>query len=112
MAKDLQQLGEWKVGDKVCITGGVFETKTIGTIDRITEGWGGTLYVKGDKYDKRGWQRSDGYHRKQLEPLTEEAEQEVYGIRARNRLQRVAWAKLEPSKALEIFNLLKDKINI
>ena len=109
MSKQLQELGEWKVGQEVIIIGGEFiETKTIANIEKITDGWGGTLYLKGFKYDSRGLQRSDGYHRQHLVPATEELKKEIRGTKARWILEKFKWHDLKPDEAMRIYKVLKE----
>jgi len=107
MSKQLQELGEWKVGQEVIVIGGGFtQTKRVAKIDKITDGWGGTLSVQGDKYDARGWQRGGEWDGKQIVPSTEELKREIHGMRARNKLQHFAWHSLDPSEALRIYGIL------
>ena len=70
-AKELQELGEWKVGEKVVVDRRMREY--IRPITKITDGRGGTIYVENSKYDSKGWERGrDTWSRGMIHKLTPE----------------------------------------
>lgn len=106
-AKELQELGEWKVGQEVLIRGSGL---SIRPITRITDGRGGTIYAGDNSFDKNGRQRGgDGWlYLRYITPVTEEDRIEITGKNARFRISHVEWHNLEPSKAIEIEKLLNE----
>lgn len=106
-AKELQELGQWKVGQQVYIEGS--SLRCIKTISRITDGRDGTIYVN-DKggigaysFDIHGWERGGNeWRRVHIVPATEEHKKMLKAMWARTRLQAIKWSELSDDKALEI----------
>ena len=68
MAKELQELGQWKVGMEVFVNG---NNGSIAKITKITDAWDGTIFIDTVKFDVRGSQRTnDAWHSLSIEPLT------------------------------------------
>jgi len=68
MAKELQELGQWKVGMEVFVNG---KNPYITKITKITEAWEGTIFVDTLKFDVRGYQRTnDAWNSRSIQPLT------------------------------------------
>ena len=108
MSKELTELGEFKVGDKVCIEGDLGR-KCISTITKISDGRGGTIYASEMLFDKNGSQRgADTWHKSYMRVATEADVIDIRGKNARNRISKYKWLDLDPAKALEIEKLLND----
>lgn len=109
-AKELQELGEWKVGQKVTVHGGgAWSSLSIKPIDRITDGRKGTIYVDGNAYDLRGHQRGgDVWYCRRIKPVTDTDILFVRGSNAKTRLKKIDWQKIEDEKAIEIEKLLNE----
>jgi len=110
MTEQLQELGKWKVGEKVVVSGGGWGNPDhIATIDKITSGHGGTIFVDGSRYTEGGWMRGgDGYNRTHITPATPELMAEVWGKNARSKLANYKWEKLEPAEAKKYIYLLRE----
>lgn len=110
MAKELQELGQWKVGMSVLLKkGGGITSESIVPITKITDSREGTIYASNMLFDIQGWQRGgDVWHKSYITPATEEDSIRIRGINARYRLSQVKWLDLVPSKAIEIEKLLND----
>ena len=68
MAKELQEFGQWKVGMEVFVHG---KNSSIAKITKITEAWGGTVFVDTLKFDVSGSQRTnDAWNSLSIVPLT------------------------------------------
>lgn len=123
--KELQELGKWKVGQKVLITGsgGSGGYEAVRPITRITDGRGGTIYVDIKpqiahsityvphelSFDEHGSERGgDTWSRKHIDIATEADTIRIKGKNAMKRLACVEWQNLTPEKALEIEKLLND----
>jgi hypothetical protein len=116
-AKELDRLEvndnlTWEVGQRVVVDRRMNES--IRTVTRITDGRDGTVYVKEGKsetaFDRFGNQRgADTWSRARMEPATESDVKRVKGKIARNQLSRFEWHELDPDKALEIRDLLREK---
>jgi len=106
-AKELQELGDWKVGQEVYLdqTNGF---KAIKRIERITDGRNGTIYVYGYSFDKQGHQRGDSWNRLHIVPVTDKHRLSIKGANARRRLTNVEWFKLSNEEAIQIENLLNE----
>ena len=58
-AKELTELGQWKVGQEVVLSyPAPQDRETIKTIERITDGRNGTIYVDNMAFDLHGRQRN------------------------------------------------------
>jgi len=115
-AKELQELEQWKVGQKVIVHGnsnGCFRD-SIATITRITDGRGGTIYTDDYAFDLRGCERSsDTWHSKFIEPATEEDRMRIKGEVSKSWLVGYRWPNLTGEQAIKIEALLKEMgINI
>ena len=105
-AKELQELGDFKVGQQVYCESRL--NTSISTIDRITDGRNGTIYVNGTSYDSKGYQRGDIWATGTITPATEEHKRSMIAKRARYRLARYEWQKLSDDNAIAIEKLLRD----
>jgi hypothetical protein len=106
-AKELQELGQWKVGQYVTINSRY--GKSICPITKITDGRGGTIYAGNSKFDERGNLRGgDIWNTETITLATDEDRIEIKGRNAKYRLSEVDWSKLNNSKAIEIEKLLND----
>lgn len=109
MAKELTELGQWKVGQKVLLTTGNIRQESIVPITKITDGRGGTIYVGNMLFDIMGAQRgNDIWYKSYIAPATEEDAMRIRGKNSRHRLSKVKWLELDPKKAIEIEKLLND----
>lgn len=108
--KELQELGKWKVGQKVTVeSGGAMTYISIRPIDRITDGRGGTVYADGTAYDLHGRQRGrDGYSSARITPTTDEDRIKIAGNNSKYRMGKVNWKEISHEKAIEIEKLLND----
>ena len=107
MSKQLTELGQWKLGQKVLISN--TETESITSITKITDGRDGTIYVSDKKFNVNGKQRhAEVWHKFYIEVAKEEDYIRIKGKNARYRLSKVKWLDLEPTKALEVQKLLND----
>jgi hypothetical protein len=107
-AKELQELGNWKVGQKVCVSKNGYDSILVCQIERITDGRGGTVYANDLNFDIKGRERGEGYHKARIRPATEE---DIIRIRGKNALRRIisyGWSELDPAKAIEIEKLLNE----
>jgi len=106
-AKELQELGDFKVGQQVyCVSRA--STANISVIDRITDGRNGTIYVNGISYDAKGHQRGDIWSTGTITPATEEHRRSMIAKRARYRLAKYEWQKLSDDDAILIEKLLNN----
>lgn len=107
-AKELQELGQWKVGQAVLLTmGGANNTESVVPITQITDGRGGTIYVGDYLFDANGHQRtSNEWTRAYIQPAVEADITRIKGKNARYRISKVDWRSLDPVKAIEIEKLL------
>jgi hypothetical protein len=106
-AKELQELGKWKVGQKVTLRGN--NSLSIKPITKITDGRGGTIYAGDYKFDERGRERtSDSWHFRTITPATHEDQIELSGKIARNRLYKVEWLELDYEKAIKVEKFLNE----
>jgi hypothetical protein len=104
-AKELQELGKWKVGQKVTLRGN--NSLSIKPITKITDGRGGTIYAGDYKFDERGRERtSDSWHFRTITLTTDEDRLEIAGKNARNKLYQVEWQKLDYREAIAIEQFL------
>jgi len=111
MTKELTELGQWKVGQKLYIKGSGTTTgyEAILPIDRITDGRGGTIYVGSRLFDINGHQRgSDVWGKVNIREATEADYISIRGKNAKSRISNVNWLKLDAAKAIEIEKLLND----
>lgn len=116
-AKELDRLEvndelTWEVGQKVVVDRRMIES--IRTISRITDGRDGTIYVKEGNsetaFDRFGNQRgADTWSRARMDPATESDVKRVKGKVARHQLARFDWVNMDPNKAMEIRDLLREK---
>jgi hypothetical protein len=108
--KNLEELGQWKVGQKVYIdkTSSFHGYEAVSPIERITDGRGGSIYVKDMNFDKNGKERGEGYHKATIRPATEEDIIRIRGNNARSRIKHYDWSELDPAKAIEIEKLLNE----
>lgn len=109
IAKELQEIGEWKVGQKVLVVGGRINREGIYPIERITDGRGGTIYVGNTSFNATSGRQIGGdtcafYMR----AATEEDYLRIRGKNAAYRLSQIQWSKLDPAKVIEIEKLLND----
>ena len=109
MSKELTELGEWKVGQKVLLRFGNMGQESITSITRITDGRGGTIYLNDMAFNVNGSQRGGGvWDRSHISVGTEADVIRIRGKNARYRLSKVSWMELDPAKAIEIEKLLND----
>lgn len=108
--KQLQELGEFKVGQKVLMekSSGMGAFRGIRYVEKITTGHGGTIFVDGYRFDQYGWQRGDSWNKVQIKPATDQDSINIKGANAGKRLSRIKWNKLPPEKVIEIEKLLND----
>ena len=111
MAEQLQELGEFKVGDQVVVTTnrGFNKYRYIAVIDKISSAYGGTIWVDKTRYDNRGWARGHtGYHPPRITPVTVELIEEVRGEQSRARLEHFKWHELSPKEANHYIHTLRE----
>ena len=105
MTKELTELGNWKLGQKVLVSNNYGDS--IIAIDRITNGRNGTIYIKDLSFDISGHQRGGGtWNSYIIKPATEEDIIRIKGRNSISRLSKINWSKLSPAKAIEIEDLL------
>jgi len=113
MAQELQELGQWKVGQAVLVHGGANGYESVTPILRITDGRGGTIYAHAysveTPFDLNGNQRGgDTWHKYYIQPATDADRTRIRGKNAIYRLSKIVWSQLTPEKAIEIEKLLND----
>jgi len=110
MPNQLQELGQWKVGQLVLVSsGGINSYEGISPITKITDGREGTIIVGEMLFDVNGKERTtDQWYGKTIRPATEEDRIRIRGKNARNRIYKVKWLELDPAKAIEIEKILND----
>ena len=110
-AKELKELGEWKVGQEVIVYGSGFaHTNTISKITRITDGRGGTIYIEKTAYDRWKHERtSDSWYSKYIKIATESDKEEVIQESQKRKLDNFKWNTLPGSLATEIITLMRNK---
>ena len=101
----------WTVGDKVVVR--TNHNSYIAIISRITDGRGGTIYVKSkngeNNFDLLGNQRgTDIWNGSIIERATQEDTKLMRGKIAISRLKNFNWASLSPELAIEIRDFLKE----
>lgn len=112
-AKDLQELGQWKVGNKVIVShrGSSLQPDYTAPISRITDGRNGTVYIKVKRsleeieraYDKNGFERGgDVCSSSIIEPATPEKIEKLVAERTKIRLRYFDWNKLTDTQALQL----------
>lgn len=68
MTKELQVLRQWEVGMEVFVCG---PNESISKITKITDAWGGTIFVNKLKFDENGFQRTPDMWSYFIKPLTQ-----------------------------------------
>jgi hypothetical protein len=109
MSKELTELGKWKVGQNILVSGN-YGYEAIRPITKITDGRDGTIYAAGLLFDVNGRQRGNDLFtaRSYIEIATEADAINIKGKNARKRLSKYDWIKLDPVKAIEIEKILND----
>ena len=108
---NLDKIGQWEVGQKVVVASCPYGrvTKRIDTIKKITDGWGGTIYVGETQYNVRGSSRgSNAWTRSNIQPATEKDYEEIKKLRARSFIQRANLEKLDGDLAIKTIEFLKE----
>ena len=107
-AKELQELGQWKVGMRVLHTGSSIGGESIYTVSRITDGRGGTIYIGNDAYDIEGSSRGGStWHHTHISPATAEDIQRIKGKVANSYLRNYDWQELTGEQSLRAEEALK-----
>lgn len=109
MSKELQELGQWKVGVSVLIRQNAIggDQESIVRLEKITDGRGGTIFADGKMFDLSGCQRGgDRWYSAHASIATEADAIRIRGKNARYRLSIFNWKNLDPVKATEIEKLL------
>jgi hypothetical protein len=109
--QQLQEIGEFKVGDSVLIEKTTTGYKAIRNIEKITSGHGGTIFVDGMRFDQHGRQRGDTWHSALMRHSTEQDLIDIKGANAKRRILKIRWNEVTPEQALEIESFL-NKIGI
>ena len=114
MAKELQELGQWKVGQEVLWeAGGASLGKSIEVIERITDGRGGSIYLKdnsGSGYDSNGFSRNGGaFHRAYITPMTPELKAQITVESRRQKLSRFDWKNLPDEQINQVITFMREK---
>ena len=106
-AKELQELGQWKVGQEVICYERHYRKTCI--IKRITDGRGGTIYAGGSSFDADGKIRSSSiWDQARIEILTPEAREEIINRTRRNKLSQFDFSSLPFNQSSEIFLKMKE----
>jgi hypothetical protein len=108
-AKELQELGKWKVGMLGYDNGSSITSPSVVKITRITDGRGGTLYINsGEKtFDISGNERGGSpWHRRHIEPATEEDLRNIQGRVIKSRLTAFNWRRLSNENAVKVEEFL------
>jgi len=107
MAKELQELGNWKVGMLVYDNGNSYRPESLTRITRITDGRGGTIYVGESSFDINGSQRgSDTWSKQRIQVATPVDLQRIKENNAIERLSRFDWKSLRGDQAVIIQDTL------
>jgi hypothetical protein len=100
-AKELTELGEWKVGQEVCIHGK--HSRSSAVIDRITDGRGGTIYADKGAYDTFGNSRgTDIWNGSQMELMTPALKESMQKTNRRNKLCNFRFSSLTLDQASDL----------
>ena len=107
MAKELQELGQWKVGMEVFVQG---IHQSIAKITKITEAWDGTIYIDTLKFDVRGSQRTnDAWHSLSIEPLTPAIKENFERDMRKRKLFQFNFKSLTSDQIDEIVFFMREK---
>jgi len=111
-AKELQELGKWKVGMLGYDNGSSLAGPSVVKITRITDGRGGTLYINSGRlsektFDINGNERGGStWHRRHIEPATEEDLLNIQGMVIKSRLTAFNWRRLSNENAVKVEEFL------
>ena len=109
----LKELGEWKVGQKVIVKAGDhWGRDRVALIDKITDGLGGTIFVKGDRYKENGRQRGSGWSKNEIIHVTDKEIEKIVVARAKRFLGSFDWNTLTSDQVLEIYKKAKKYIEL
>ncbi len=97
----------WSVGQKVILCGSM-GYRSVKTIDRITDGRGGTIYVGKDSFDKSGSLRGgDTWNRTHIEPATEVEIQKIRASIIKKKLKDFDWRTVSDDDATKIIAYIR-----
>jgi hypothetical protein len=109
-AKELQELGQWKVGQIVVShSGGTGGVERLLKITRITDGRGGTIYIEDIAFDLYGHERTSNsaWHSKSISPATEEDIKRIVLEDMRRYLQNFDWSKQSDVQVSLVYKIIK-----
>jgi hypothetical protein len=108
MAKELTELGEWKVGQEVILNWKW--GNSILPIERITDGRGGTIYVKGKSFDVSGNERtSDIWNDTRIVIATDDDKKRIAMQIRKHKLTEFDFQNLTLEQASEIVAFMREK---
>jgi hypothetical protein len=102
-AKELTELGQWKVGQEVSLHGDHYRSTHL--IERITDGRGGTIYLDNtfSTFDANGRIRSSSsWDTQRIEPMTPEIKEGIIKANRRNKLKNFDFASLTFDQASDL----------
>jgi hypothetical protein len=106
MAKEIQEIGQWKVGMLVIDNGNAGCPERIMKIDRITDGRNGTIHIGNTAFDINGRQRGGDAWSMHISPATDEDIHRVKGSVAKRRLGSFNWDSITGDQALQLEQVL------
>lgn len=119
MPKELQELGEWKVGMEALMEhgGSSLSPDEIVVVSRITDGRNGTIYIKSRNpavtteyaFDTHGNQRGGGaWSSAYIKPLTEEMRTKLQQQNRRSKLVHFKWKELPFEQSDKIVAFMRE----
>jgi hypothetical protein len=110
---ELKELGDFKTGQVVVYESGigVGATKSLVKIDRITDQWGGTIYVGKQKFASMGGLRSsNAWSTASITPATDALKIQIAGDRARNFLRDQKFQDYSDNDAVKAATFIRDQV--
>jgi len=110
MAKELNELGAWKVGQRV--VAGRAGAEHLDKITRITDGRGGTIYIDTMAFDIRGRRRGEDsmWESTGIYPATDRDIKRIVVKGKRQFLYSNPWASLTDDQIIQVYDLVNKLI--
>lgn len=107
---NIKQAGEFKVGQEVVVynTYCGHTTKSIKKIDKITDGYGGSIYIKGSRYSVDGILQSRGWSVGKIKPVTDKDREAIKKQRAKSIIATTNFGKMNGDLAFKTIAFLKE----
>lgn len=110
---ELKELGDFKVGQQVVYESGIGagSTKRLVRIDKITDQWGGTIFVGKDKFNSTGGLRTTNtWSTCYLRPATDALKMNIAGDRARSFLRSQKFQDYSDNDAVKAATFIRDQV--